>query len=322
MNDPIDRLRAANPVPETDPSTLNHDRIFASVTGADAAPATNDRALFSAPPTQESVRAGSSRQPRRGRVVAGVAAAFVVGAMGFGAVSLIPSSTPAAAAMVQAAAATEAADTGTVTLGIELEDSSDTYGATLFSRFDGQDFSATLVEASGDDLGVLPVEFEVRVIDGEIYVSDGDMWVVVDDPNVMTALEATGFPLDIGTASAAVVDLVEAAESVEEVEPGHFRGTVTVGEIKAIAADHPSLEFFVPELFDTELDDEMLEIDLITDQSGAVDLLTLNASPTAPDGSDEQVDATLVIDFEDLGTEQVIERPADAQPLDLTTFAD
>lgn len=331
MNDPIDRLRAANPVTPSDSSLVDRDEIFAAVTASEADSAdeiprpmaTEREALFSAPPSQESVKTELRRRPRSGRILAGAAAAVVAGAVGFGAVSLIPSSSaPAAAAMAQVAQATEAADSGTVTVSIGLEDEAETFGVTLFSRFDGRDFSATLIDAAGQELDGLPTDVEVRFIDGEVYVSDGERWIVVDDPNMMTALEASGFPLDVGSASAAVVDLVEAADGVVETEPGRFQGTVTVAEVKEVAADHPSLEFFVPELFDTELDQEELEIDLVSDGSGAVDMVTISAVPEVEEAAGGEVEATLVIDFEDLGTEQIIERPADAEPLDLGSFGD
>ncbi len=338
MTDPIDLLRSANPVTDTDKTTLNHDQMLRAITrdnAAHLAPAVEatpaaDRPVFSPPPSREAVSAEVSRGPRTRRVLAGVAAAGLVGAMGFGVASLIPaSSTPAAAAMVNAATATEAADSGTVMLTFSLEGGTDAESLSLFTRFDGDDLSASFAGAQGPFASEVPTGLEARIVDGEIFASDGQSWYHVDDPRARTALELAGFPINVGDAAAAVSEIVTATDGVVEVEPGRFTGTVTAAELREVAADNPSVSVFTDQILGStisgsEFDDEEISIDMRVDENGAIDVISVGtvAQASETNGLDEDVSGTLVIDFEDLGSEQVIERPADAQPLDLTELAD
>ncbi len=343
MNDPLDRLRAANPIPTslTDAadrhSSIDKEVLFEEILAMPEQPtiigqpaAERPARDFGAPPTHEEVTNASGPKRSR-RWIPGVAAAAAVGVIGLGAVSLIPqTTTPAGAAMIQAAEQTESMESGIVTVGFSvaegdgMEGSADS-GIVLTSQFDGDDFSARLVESSGDASSEQLVGLEVRLVDGTLFGSDGERWFEVSDPIIETLLTTNGLPVDVrDSMAAAVVDLAKVAEGVEEVEPGHFTGIITGEETASVVSKYPSLNFFATELTGVDVEGEEIEFDLVLDETGAIDTVTLRDQDVEdPTSSEPTLNAIeIVVDFDDLGEPQAIEAPDGAIELDVGEFLD
>lgn len=343
------QLRAADPVPQpadptrqgAAPSAAHAASLFEEITMSD--PTLSDPTLTD--PTTNATSADDLRDfgpapqrdelaPKRtGRRLAwtGVAAATAA-VVGFGAVSLGPGSTSEVqAAMISAAENTEAARAGTaiITVSSDLGDRAP-MGANLdelvlTTAFDGSDLMASLDTADlGMPIGGSP---EVRIVDGVIYLSLGDStWYSVEDARIVDLLTTAGLPVDIrNDLSQGIVELVKSAENVEEIEPGHFRATVTVEEARRLAEDFPSLGLYTDRaLTETdelpaEIAEQPLEIDLVLDSEGLIDVVTIGATLDDPD-STESLRGSIRIDMNDLGTAQAIEAPADAEPIDLGSF--
>lgn len=341
----LGRLRSVNPIPEpadpttrsTTPSVTHAATLFEEITMSD--PSLSDPSLSDPNQSDPTVRDfGPAPQrdelaPKRTRkrmAWSGVAAATAA-VVGFGVVSLGPgSTTEVQAAMVSAAESTEAARSGTaiITVSSDLGDRApmgvDLDELVLTTSFDGSDLQASLDAA---DLG-LPIggSPEVRIVDGIIYLSLGDgSWYSVEDARIVDLLTTAGLPVDIrNDLSQGIVELVKSAENVEELEPGHFRATVTVEEARRLAEDFPSLGLYTDRATandDTpdEIADQPLDIDLVLDAEGLIDVVTIGASLTDPDSA-ETVDGSIQIDLNDLGTTQVIEAPTNAEPIDIASF--
>ncbi len=337
-NDPLDQLRAANPVPAPLPSSAlptsgqRADALFKEITMTDptiANPAVTNRE-FGPAPTKDQIapRRGKAPRSKTGRrfALTGVAAATAA-AVGFSVVALAPgSTTEAEAAMISAAQGTEAARAGTAIITVNADADGEQHEIVLTTAFDGSDLSATLDAADmGLELGGSP---EVRIVDGSIFLSLGDgNWYSVDDPKIADLLSASGLPVNIrNDLSSGIVELVKTADNVEEVEPGHFRATVTVDDARRLAKDFPSLGLYTDQVTQFGADDlpaevanQPLNIDLVLDDAGLIDVVTIGAAAVDPD-SGEPATGSIRIDLNDLGTTQTIEAPANAQPMDLGSF--
>lgn len=322
-SDPIEALRAANPVPVDSAagSTSTHDprsapdALFQEIIMTDPS---IDRP-FGPAPTRESL---TTRHRGVGRrvAIAGVAAATAA-AIGVGAMALVPGNTTAAeAAMIGAAQQTEASDSGTAIVTIVADHSGEAMSFALTSRFDGDDLEVSL-DADGSDALGIPIKPELRIVDGVIYVNVGaERWLSVDDPNIAALLSTFGMPVDIrNDLSSGIVDLVKEADDAEALGDDRFRATVTVGEARTLAGTYPSLGLYTDRAIPGAIDDEELVIDVTVDDAGLIDVITIGADATDP-GTNERITGSITIDFEDMGVAQAIEAPADAEALDLGTF--
>ncbi|MEZ5377340.1 MAG: hypothetical protein R2733_12615 [Acidimicrobiales bacterium] len=317
-NDPIlAALRDANPVP--DPRRLageSTDALFQEITMTTSTDAANARD-FGPAPTKDEIAPRRARR-KRGVALTGAAAATAA-AVGFGVVAFGPGSVPEAhAAMISAAENTDAARSGTAVITVTT-DAEGGHEFVLTTAFDGSDLSASV---SGDDLaseiGGTP---ELRVVGGTIYVSDGDQWYSIDDPRIADFLSAAGMPVDVrNTLSDGIVELVKSASNVEQLDARHYRATVTVGEAQRLAADFPSLGVFTDRIGSEQLPadvaDQPLDIDLVLDDNGLIDVVTIDADAVDP-STGEAMSGSISIDLNDLGITQTIEAPADAQPMDM-----
>ncbi len=327
-------LRDANPIPHVPlASGIQAETLFQEITMS--APSSADlpsarlpsetlssetaatRDFGPAPSKDEFAPRGSAKKRRF--ALTGVAAATAA-AVGFGAVAIAPGSMPEAqAAMIAAAENTEAARAGTAIVTVTTDDGSGQQAFVLTTAFDGSDLRATI---SGDEMmsgfGDTP---EVRVVDGTIYVSLGTDWFAIDDPKIADLLATSGLPVDVrNSVSNGIVELVKSASNVEEIAVGHFRATVTVEEAQRLAADLPSLALFTDAFGGEELPADVanqpLDIDLILDAAGMIDVVTIDTDAIDPT-TGQAMNGSISIDLNDLGTAQTIEAPADAQPMDM-----
>ncbi len=334
--DPLDALRAANPSPADNPVTglpLDRARLFQEITMSPADPTASTSPEPTAPEPARSFGPAPTRdelEPRRrvrtGRrfALTGVAAATAV-AVGFGVVALVPGSTSAAeAAVVKAAQATEASDAGTAVITVDLEgldgraDGFSPGSLVLSTAFDGSDLSARLDgdQAGSFGFGGAP---EVRVVDGVIYLDIGDgTWYSVDDPNLATLLSTVGLPVDIRSdLSSGIVELVTSADDVQDLGSGRYRATVTVEEARRLADAYPSLGLYTDRMLPAEVAQQPLQIELVLDGSGLIDVVTIGTALTDPDDPSITATGSITIDFNDLGVDQDIVAPLGAEPLDL-----
>ncbi len=330
-DDPLfDALRAANPVPTPPLPSADADQLLQEILMSD--PTSPSQRDFGPAPTKDEL---TPRRNRTRRFALTGAAAATAAVVGFGAVALAPgSSTPAQAAMVSAAEDTEAVRSGTAIVTVDTSVDERLDDLVLVTAFDGSDLSATLETGSlGVDFGGDP---EVRLVDGVIYLSIVDgQWFSVEDPRITDLVAASGLPVDIrNDLSRAIVELVESASDVEELESGHFTATVSVDEIRRIAENYPTLGLYSDSVLnDNVLNDSVLNekeldadvgehrvaIDLVLDDAGLIDVVTIGTSAVDPD-TDEAIDGSIRIDLNDLGTPQTIDAPADATPMDLAAL--
>lgn len=333
MTDPIDRLRAANPVsPTPDAAQSPAARaLFQEITMSDPTATIDSSAStpepqrasspFSPPPTAEQMAAAKAprKLPRRGALTAAAAAAAAV--IGVGAVSLIPgSTTPAAAAMLDAAQQTQAADSGTITVTLDVDADDDSGQFSLITDYDGDDLAARL--AGSNEFGLGGEAPQLRVVDDVIYVNDGGQWFSVSDDRVMSLLTTFGLPTDVRqTMSAGVVELIELADDAEENADGSFTATVTVEEVRLVAEGFPSFALFADEALPEDVADQELQLDVVLDGNGLIDTVTLGADDL-DEGDGTPVRADVTVDFDDLDAGAAIEAPADAEALDFSGVGD
>ncbi len=341
--DPLDVLRAANPSPANLPLaefTLDRSRLLQEITMSDPTQSdptqsdptqsesltSSDAGLRSFGPAPSKDELMPRRTARSGRrfAITGVAAASAV-AVGFGVVALGPGSTTSAeAAVVKAAQATEASDSGTATITIGVDgldaslDGAPDGSFVLSTAFDGTDLSARLDgdQAGNFGFGGAP---EVRVVDGVIYLNIGDgSWYSVDDPNIATMLSTVGLPIDIRSdLSSGIVELVTSADNVEDLGDSRYRATVTVEEARRLADSYPSLGLYTDRMLPAEIAQQPLEIELVLDGNGLIDVVTIGATLTDPDDPSASAGGSITIDFNDLGIDQDIVAPEGAETLDL-----
>ncbi len=363
MNDPIDNLRSANPVPTdqnsahsaraealfqeitmTDPNTINPNTIdpntllpntAATTTSAAAAAASTSVAPqsaaavssspFTAPPSREAMtRTNTRRRPSR-KTKVGTAAAAAAAVIGFGTFSLIPGAvSPAAASMLSAAEQTQAADSGTVTVTLNVSEGSDAETVSLITNYSNDDLAARL-EAGDFDLG--PNTPEIRIVDDVIYVSDGDAWYSANDPRLVSLFGTLGLPTDVRqTMSAGVVELLERADDAVEVSDGVFEATVTVAEVQEVAEGFPGFGVVAGDAFGDEdlpadVAEEVLSLDVVLDADGLIDTVTLGADDFDDSAAGSpSVDAAVTIDFDDLDAGVTIVAPENAEEVDLDGF--
>lgn len=333
MTDPIDRLRAANPVsPNPDAAHAPAARaLFQEITMTDPTATidpsgpTNDSTAapspFSPPPTAEQMAASKAprKLPRRGAMTAAAAAAAAV--IGVGAVSLIPGSlTPAAAAMLDAAQQTQAADSGTITVTLDVDGIDEAGQVSLITDYAGDDLSARL--DGPDAFGLGGDAPQIRIVDDVIYLNDGGQWFSVADERVMSLLTTFGLPTDVRqTMSAGVVELIELADDAEENADGSFTATVTAEEVRLVAEGFPSFALFADEALPEEVADQELQLDVVLDDNGLIDTVTLGADDL-DEGDGSPVRADVTVDFDDLDAGAAIEAPADAEVIDFSGVAD
>ncbi len=328
MNDPIDDLRAANPVsPSADAAQSPAARaLFQEITmsNPNSSTATASQPApspFSPPPSAQEMAASKAprKLPRRGALTAAAAAAAAV--IGVGAVSLIPgATTPAAAAMLDAAQQTQAADSGTITVTLDVAGSDDDGRFSLITDYDGDDLAARLDGSA--EFGIGGVAPQLRVVDDVIYVNDGDQWFSVSDERVMSLLTTFGLPTDVRqTMSAGVVELIELADDAVENADGSFSATVTVDEVRLIAEGFPSFALFADEALPDDVAAQELSLDVVLDDSGLIDTVTLGADDL-DEGDGTPVEAGVTVDFDDLDAGSSIDAPADAEAIDFSGFAD
>lgn len=327
MTDADDRLRFANPIPPSAVSSPSVERsaradaLFQEITmtdpNASAAPSP-----FSPPPSRESI--AKANAPRRAprKILAGTAAAAAAVIVGFGAVSLIPgSTTPAAAAMIDAAQQTQAADSGTITITLNVSDdvnAADSGEFTLTTNYSGDDLSAR-IDAS-NEAGLDGETPQVRVVDNVLYIEEGSTWYAVEDQRIMSLLGTFGLPTDVRqTMSAGVVELIELADNAVESADGSFTATVTAAEVKQVADGFPGFGLIANETLPADAAEHELELAVELDEDGLIDTVTLSGADADDTGA---FHADVTIDFDDLDAGVIIEAPADAEVIDLDSFGD
>lgn len=328
MTDPIDHLRAANPVsPSSDAAQSPAARaLFQEITMSDPNSTTATApqpapSPFSPPPSAEEMAASKAprKLPRRGALTVAAAAAAAV--IGVGAVSLIPgASTPAAAAMLDAAQQTQAADSGTITVTLDVADADESGQLSLITDYDGDDLSARLDGST--EFGFGGEAPQLRVVDDVIYINDGDQWFSVSDDRVMSLLTTFGLPTDVRqTMSAGVVELIELADDAVENADGSFSATVTAEDVQTVAEGFPSFALFTDEALPDDVAGQEFALDVVLDDNGLIDTVTLGADDI-DEGDGTPVEAGVTVDFDDLDAGSSIEAPADAEAIDFSGVGD
>lgn len=334
-SDPLERLRAANPVPGSSNSAPAPDAVFEDIIMTSNSP-------FGPPPVRTAPSAPPT-SPRRGRrfAIAGVAAAAVA-AVGVTAPGWFGDDlSPAHAALVAAANSTAAMESGTAI--VELSGFDD-HRLMLESGFHGEDLSI-VVATDGHGLGHRVTEFsrdlELRVVDRVVYLQLGeDQWISVDDARIAPLLSGTPLAVDVRSNLArSVTDLVRNAQDVEEPAPNHFVATVTVEELTSLL---PLSEQFLAGssgLSDAEAT-LAVRVELTLDAEGMIDVMTLShdlstsrgAAPSMPSREDATNNpatnhsapddhiVVITIDFNDLGQGAPIPVPENATPFSASSL--
>ena len=326
-DDLIQRLAAADPVdPGALPSGTDHapQQLLENLMTTDSASGSTTQdpdqpvELLDLPSVRGIDR---YRQPGRNRmrVLATVAAALLL-AVGF--IVFSPDNTPPALATVHSAAQTTADfDSGRVNTTFTLDGSDGTesgsVGGDVLAEFSGTDIRITgsIDESSmlpGEAEGVLPPNGEARLVDGVLYVSDGEAWYAVEtggligqtvvdfvDPrSVLTEVEDLVETTEVGTVAIDGVDTTQ-YQSVVDVNDESLRET---GWLPVEAA--------------TGLEAEgEITVDLYIDGDGVLRRLGV-AGDLVETGGEGTATFTITTNFYDLGADISIDAPAEATMID------
>ena len=317
----IERLASADPVDfnslpsGTDPAP---QQLLENImtTGSDTGPQIDEPIeLLELPSVQGIDRYGRGGRNRM-RVLA-TAAAVLILVVGF--VVFSPDNTPPALATVHTAAQTTADfDSGRVntTFAFEGDDGqgADSIGGEVLAEFAGTDVRITgnLDDAPGDVAGMLPSDGEARLIDGVLYVSEGEGWYAVETGGLI-GQTVVDF-VDPRSVLLEVEDLVETTEIgpavIDGIDTTHFQSIVDVNE--------QSLQetgwFPVEAAGELQANGEVT-VDLYIDGEGLLRQLRVTGDLVETDGPGT-ASVSITTNFFDLGADIAIEAPADSTLID------
>lgn len=255
------------------------------------------------------------RDPRRWRTSLMAAAAVFILVAGF--VLFSPdNTTPALAAVHQAARTTAEVDSGRVSTIFTLEGtdgtSSETVSGELQGSFSGADvaFEVNFEEGLEDDLVGndvgLPSTVEGRMIDGILYGYDGGQWYSVDTGGLI------GQQLVDFIDPRSVLETVEELIETEEVGPATVNGVATTQYRSIVDLGGDSLAgsgWLALQQVDIEADGEII-VDLYVDGDGVLRQFDITGDVQAPEGEEGAATFLVQTTFFDLGADISIEAPA------------
>jgi hypothetical protein len=332
------QLQAADPISPTELPTASapeaQQLLEATMASATPTSSTSDPGgTFTDPAAQPTFGAppmvSAQSAPRRSRncgQLAAAAAAILVLVMGV--VVLLPSNTEPALAAVHGAAQTTAATASgraTTTFAVSGSDGVESGQALgeLAVAFAGRDvgFNASVTETSGfasNELGgsLTP---EGRYVDGVIYANFDGQWFAVEAPDLITdAALKIADPRNILLTAQQLLETEEVGETtVDGIDVTHYRSVVnlddqTLGQAGWMAGLETQQ--------DAEADGEIV-VDLYVDGQDRMYRVDVTGDLQEPGGTGTaQFEVTTV--FSDLDTDITIEKPADAQILDLGNLGD
>ena len=329
-DDLMHRLRAADPVDsETLPSAgdqpaqnlldaimidTHHEAAAESSDGFLDEPAVMHATL------PEINRIRSQGRGRRWGVLA--AAAAVVMILVAGVATFLPDNTPSALAAVHSAA-TATADSSSgeiaVTFSLEAVDGSvsEQVAGDLNATFDEADLavSVNLSDQPSTFGDGVPSSVESRLVDGKLYINDGNQWFVIEAP---AGLAATVIEfVDPRAVLSKIEDLVEAEEvgpaTTDGVATTHYRSVVDLGD-----ATLGESQWLPAEAVDIDAEGEVT-VDLFIDEDGLLRQFVLSGDAHEPQGDDSGTDEArfeVTTTFSNLGADLTVEAPVDAIPID------
>lgn len=257
-----------------------------------------------------------------------VAAALVLVVGAAGVMVLRPGNTRDALAEVkQAAASTASVESADVEVNFsvsvnEAEGLSSASGSITGSFVrDDLAFVATINEQTGSAaMGSPPENVEMRLVDDVAYVNDGNGWISLPGPSGIGA--TIGEVIDPRT----ILRMVESLAEVEETGTQEldetvtvYRGTVDISEVSLeelswLPVPMEAADLVVAEDALAEVDGNV-EIELMINRDGLLRRMSVVADVSHPEHPGEDLSIDVVLAFDNLNGDIVIEAPADARDM-------
>lgn len=327
-DDVMNALRAADPVDPGQLPAADNPQAQNLLRQAMADPWAADQQLADQPvhfvPAPQVNRKHKTAAARyRGRGLVAVAAAVVLIVAGF--LVFSPNgTTPALAAVHNAAAETAAVRSGRVTTTFDLtgaptDGTAGSGGGTLNAVFSGQDASVSLSGVHADDPSVADhvQGVESRLVNGVVYVNDGQQWMSLPANGLITSTVSSY--LNPRTVLDAVNKLATAEKigpaTMDGVEVTHYRSVVDLGG-QSVASWIAGL---APEMEPIKADGQAT-VDTYIDADGLLRHLDVAGQAKDPAGSGSGTFSVTTV-FSDLGSKLSIEAPADAKPFNTADAA-
>lgn len=322
-DDLLDRLNAANPVPQNDVAATSDrkaDTLFDQITSR-----SGEFAPYQ-PPTAKT-------SERRWPILAAAAAVLVLLA---GAVFVFAptSSQPALATVKAAAQETAEVRSGRVVTDFQLEGHEDAVenelNGTLTAAFNADDFAVTIdLDSASSDLmsaeELAQVSLaETRLVDDNLFITpDGDQWTAVEAPEfVRSALVRF---TDLRSILDQVQELVEVNEvgatDLDGLDVTHYRSEIDLAdESLAQSGWLPGLDGAGAAAGPVDIEAEgVVTIDLFVDQDGRMRRVEVSGdAKPADDSVNASATFNITTNFVDLGSDIVISEP---DPAKVQTFS-